>query len=554
MTERRGPTNRTSRPYQGKAGGFAKPGGPGKPFARSVSSSLPGQGNKPGVPEPVPQGNRAPRPYPAKPTGGFTKPGGSGKPFARPITSSFPRQERRPVAPPPAPPEAQISLGARMVALDVLLDVHQRGAYASLALDERLNKNRILDPRDKRLATELAYGTLENQLRLDYMIDFFLDRKDVEVLVRDILRMGVYQLFFLDRVPGSAAVDEAVKLTRAKDREAYTGLVNAILRNMLRDKQRITYPKPSEEPARFLSVMHSLPQWIVEALIEAYGLAGARAIAEYRAPEPTVTVRPNTARISVEEFAAYVRRRHFDVQPGIVPGAFRLKKPGDLTAEPEYQRGLFSIQGESSMLAVQALDPQRGWTVLDACAAPGGKTALLAERMHGTGRIQAWDVHEHRVELLRAMVRRLHLDNVRPAQRDALLFRQELERAMDAVLIDAPCSGLGVMLNKPDVKYRQTPEAVEALTHMQSMLLDTCCRYVKPGGVLVYSTCSILPAENQNQITAFLQKHPEFALEGLAERMPEALRERVEQGQLQLLPYRDGIDGFYIARMVRKEE
>lgn len=554
MTQRRGPTNRPPRPIQSKIGGFTKPSGQGKPYAKPVPPSLPRQDNKPVAPSGTPQENRAPWPYQGKTTGGFAKPGGTGKPFARPVSTTFPRQDRRPVAPPPAPPEPQISLGARMVALDVLLDVHQKGAYASLALDERLNKNLLLELRDKRLATELAYGTLENQLRLDYMIDFFLERKDVEVLVRDILRMGVYQLFFLDRVPGSAAVDEAVKLTRSKDREAYTGLVNAVLRNMLRDKQRITYPKPSEEPARFLSVMHSLPQWIVDGLIEAYGLAGARAIAEYRAPEPTVTVRPNTGRISIEEFAAYLRRRHFDAEPGIVPGAFRLKKPGDLAAEPEYQRGFFSIQGESSMLAAQAVDPQRGWTVLDACAAPGGKASLLAEMMHGTGRVQAWDVHEHRVELLRAMVRRLHLDNVRPAQRDALLFRQELERTMDAVLIDAPCSGLGVMLNKPDVKYRQSPEGVEALTHVQGMLLDTCCRYVKPGGVLVYSTCSILPQENQNQIAVFLQKHPEFVLEGLTERMPEALRERVEGGQLQLLPYRDGIDGFYIARMVRHGE
>ena len=502
-----------------RQGGGKPPQKPGKPTFRA---------------KPVPrQQARAKPPFPSKQ--------GPGRP-----ASSKPK---------PAPEqEKSISLGARLVALDVLTDVHEQGAYATLALDKRLTASAALSPRDKRLTTELVYGTLENQVRLDHMLDFFLEKKEVEPLVRDILRMGAFQLFFLDRVPGSAAVNEAVKLTRAKGREGYTGLVNAVLRGMTRDAARITYPDPAQEPARYLSLMHSLPLWIAQRLIDAYGLEEATRIAQYRAPDATVTVRPNLERTSHADFAAHLQRRGLAFEPGIVPGSYRVRRPGDLSKDVEYRRGHFSIQGESSMLAAMAVGVKPGSAVLDACAAPGGKTALLAETMRGSGRVHAWDLHAHRVELLKAMATRLHLDNVRPAQRDAAVFRQELEATMDAVLVDAPCSGLGVMTGKPDVKYRQSAEAVEALVAAQARILDACCRYVKPGGALVYATCSILPEENGAQVDAFLARHAEFALdaEGLTERLPERFRDKIVDGRLQLFAHQDGIDGFFIARMVRR--
>ncbi len=444
-----------------------------------------------------------------------------------------------------------MSLGARMVALDVLLDVHQQGAYASLALNERLKSNRALAARDKRLVTELVYGTLENQIRLDYMIDHFLERKDAEILVRDVLRLGAYQLFFLDRVPNSAAVDESVKLTRAKDREPYTGLVNAVLRNMIREPGRTKYPDANEQPAKYLSVMHSLPEWLAQRLIDAYGLPLATEIAAYRQPDSFVTVRPNLERTTEEAFQQYLARRHYNATPGIAPHAVRITQPGDLAAEREFAQGQFSIQGESSMLAAYALGAQPGWTILDACAAPGGKTALIAEQLRGSGRVQSWDVHAHRVELIRSVVQRMKLDNVRPIERDASVHREELDGTFDAVLIDAPCSGLGVMLNKPDVKYRQTPEGVADLVALQQRILDACGRYVKPGGVLVYSTCSILPEENCDQVAAFLATHPDFTLDSLSPYLPDALKDQAEGGQVQFYAHRDGVDGFYIARMRR---
>ena len=438
-----------------------------------------------------------------------------------------------------------------MVALDVLGDVHQRDAYATLALGDRLNRNTALQPRDKRLVTELVYGTLENRIRLDYMLDHYLERAELEPVVRDILRLGAYQLFFLDRVPGSAAVDESVKLTRAKQREPFTGLVNAVLRTMIREPERVTYPDFAQEPARSISLTHSLPLWLAERLIAAYGPETTQDIAGYRPETPFVTVRRTAEHITAEAFEAYLNRRHLAFSPGMAPGAYRIERPGDLTEEPEYKQGLFSIQGESSMLAALAVGVQPGWAVLDACAAPGGKTALLAETLRGSGRVHAWDVHAHRVELLRSMAKRLRLDNVRPALRDATVLREDLIGTMDAVLLDAPCTGTGVVLDKPDIKYRQTPESIVELTELQGKLLETCARYVRPGGVLVYSTCSILPEENAAQVASFLEKHPEFVPQGLAETMPEALRTRVVDSQVQLLPHRDDAEGFFIARMVR---
>ena len=203
------------------------------------------------------------------------------------------------------------------------------------------------------------------------------------------------------------------------------------------------------------------------------------------------------------------------------------------------------------MLAAQAVDVKRGMQVLDCCAAPGGKSAYLAETMAGTGRVYAWDLHEHRVTLIKAMMKRMRLDNIRPVVRDASVLKEDLLGAMDAVLLDAPCSGLGVMDNKPDIKYRATPESVEELTRIQEKLLNTCCQYVKRGGTLVYSTCSMLPEEHCQQVEKFLADHPEFEIAPLPASFDEKFKAQYTAAGLQLLPHRDGVEGFFIARMRR---
>ena len=450
----------------------------------------------------------------------------------------------------PRPRTAQSGLNARRLALDVLTDVREKGAYASLALGERLRAAH-LSPEDRRLATGLVYGTLENQLQIDYALDRLMDHPTREPVQRDILRMGAYQILFLDRVPDSAAVDEAVKLTRAMGMEAACGFINAVLRNLSRGKDEIAWPDREADRMTYLSVMGSMPRWLVDKLVAAYGPEEAGRVILYREEEHPVCVRPNFTRLSDAEFEALLQEKGWRAERGLAPHAWLIYGAGDLAADADYRAGRFSIQGQSSMLAAEALEARPGMKVLDACAAPGGKSAYLCEQMQLTGRVYAWELHEKRAQLLEGVRRRLGLDNLRISVRDALDFRPDLEGALDGVLLDAPCAGLGVLSQKPDIKLRLKEEDIPAIVDTQGRLIDTVCRYVRPGGALVYSTCSLLPEENADRVRAFLQAHPNFTLEPLPTSFPEELRARQTPCGLQLLGCRDGVEGFFIARMRR---
>ena len=450
----------------------------------------------------------------------------------------------------PRPRTVQSGLNARRLALDVLTDVREKGAYASLALGERLRAAH-LSPEDRRLATGLVYGTLENQLQIDYALDRLMDHPTREPVQRDILRMGAYQILFLDRVPDSAAVDEAVKLTRAMGMEAACGFINAVLRNLSRGKDEIAWPDREADPMTYLSVMGSMPRWLVDKLVAAYGPEEAGRVILYREEEHPVCVRPNFTRLSDAEFEALLQEKGWRAERGLAPHAWLIYGAGDLASDADYRAGRFSIQGQSSMLAAEALEVRPGMKVLDACAAPGGKSAYLCEQMQLTGRVYAWELHEKRAQLLEGVRRRLGLDNLRISVRDALDFRPDLEGALDGVLLDAPCAGLGVLSQKPDIKLRLKEEDIPAIVDTQGRLIDTVCRYVRPGGALVYSTCSLLPEENADRVRTFLQAHPNFTLEPLPTSFPEELRARQTPCGLQLLGCRDGVEGFFIARMRR---
>ena len=256
-------------------------------------------------------------------------------------------------------------------------------------------------------------------------------------------------------------------------------------------------------------------------------------------------------RLDDAAFEAFLNEKVWEHEPGKVAHSWRIRNMAEIAHDAGFVGGKFSIQSESSMMAAMAVEPKKGMQILDCCAAPGGKSCLMAEMMGGSGRVQAWELHEHRTDLITAQVKRLGLENVRPMTRDAAVRRPDLEGTMDAVLLDAPCSGLGVMADKPDVKYRVTPESVEEIVRTQRQLLDTVAPYVKRGGTLVYSTCSVLKEENVRQTEEFLTRHPEFELMKLPETIPAEFRQHEETG-LQLLPSRDGVEGFYICRFRRK--
>ena len=442
-------------------------------------------------------------------------------------------------------------LDARRVALNALADVNRVDAYAALALDKRLREAK-LSGEDRRLATSIFYAAVENRLNIQYVLKDFMKTKP-EPVVEDILHIACAQILFMDRIPAHAAVDEAVKQTRAFGREEAAGFVNGVLRSLLRaiEADEIHYPDTETEPIAYLSVKYSVPEKIVQRLIDAYGFETAAEIVSFRPAERLETVRANMMRMDDAAFEAFMTRRGWHWRRGTVPGAYLVEQAGNLANDPDYYSGEFSVQGESSMLAARAVEPRPGMTVLDACAAPGGKAALMCEMMRGTGRVHAWDLHEHRVQLIKAAGKRLRLDNLRPAERDASVRREDMECQMDAVLVDAPCSGLGVMTDKPDLKYRVTDESIESLKAEQKKILDACSSYVKVGGLLVYSTCSILPEENEKQVEEFLLNHPEFKPDEGDAWVPEKLKPRFRNGMLALLPCRDGVEGFFIARMRR---
>ena len=440
-------------------------------------------------------------------------------------------------------------LAARRLALKVIRQVTEEGAYASLSLDSVL-KSCGLNGADRRLVSRLTYDTLDHLIYLDWALAQVMAKPDTDIKLKNILRLGACQILMEDRIPESAATNLCVQLCAELGMPGLKGVCNGILRNLARKKHTLTLPDSKEDPEKAASIKYSVPEWIYRKLREDYG-DDADSILSYRNPENGWTLRPNLTKLNDDAFEQLLAKKIWKKEKTDLPHTWRITGAMDISRDADYLAGNFSIQSGGSILICLAVDVKRGQQILDCCAAPGGKTCCLAEIMNGTGRIQAWDLHEHRVELIAAQARRLGLENIRPMLRDATKYREDLQGKMDAVLLDAPCSGLGFLAEKPDLKIRVNEENVQKLTELQAKLLDTVCKYVKPGGTLVYSTCSILKDENERQAEHFLQCHPEFTEIPLPEVIPEKYRKRRERG-LQLLEHRDGLEGFYLIRMRKK--
>ncbi|MBQ3864700.1 MAG: 16S rRNA (cytosine(967)-C(5))-methyltransferase RsmB [Clostridia bacterium] len=435
---------------------------------------------------------------------------------------------------------------ARALALEALMDVFSSDAYSTLTLDRRLKaETRMSDP-DRRLATELFYGVLERKIQLDYILNQRMEKDIGDLVVQNILRLGAYQILFMDRIPASAAVSQAVEQTRRKDREALCPVVNGVLRNLVRGKNQIEYPQDLRER---LHILYSMPLWLVDKLLASYPEETAEAILRAEEKEHPICVRYHAWLETREGFEAFLSEKQIEYKKSVLPRSY-VVSGAPMARFAEYRQGRYSIQSEASMLSAMAVGARRGMQVLDICAAPGGKTCFMAEEMQNTGRVYAWDIHPHRVELIRASAKRLALDNVRPREHDAVQAVPDLFETMDAVLVDAPCSGTGETGNKPDIKYRLTEEGVRELSTLQEKILSVAWQYVRIGGALVYSTCSVLPEENEQVVRAFLASHPQFVLRGMEKKLPAQYAERIHDGMLQLLPQTDG-EGFFIVRMER---
>ncbi len=436
---------------------------------------------------------------------------------------------------------------ARHTALTALLRVTGKGGYSNLVLDSLLRQNG-LDRQDSAFAGVLFYGTLERLLTLDYVIAQHASRpmSALSREVQGILRLGVYQLLYLDGVPDSAAVNESVNLAKAfRQGAGAAGFVNAVLRSVIRDGSRVRLPEREKDPAYYLQIKYSAPQWLVKLLADSYGEAACERFLARSIGRPPVTARVNTLRTDAAGLADALAREGVRCLETPVADAVLLENTGGVEALEAYQAGLFHVQDTACQLCCEALDPQPGETVLDLCSAPGGKAFTLAERMRGQGRVIACDLHEKRVNLIRQAAARLGLPNIEAFANDASKHNPDMPQA-DRILCDVPCSGLGIIRRKPEIKYKEAADFAP-LPAVQYRILETAAHYLKPGGLLVYSTCTVNPAENEQVVDRFLQGHAAFEAQPLS----GLLAAGGQGGRITLLGDIADSDGFFIAALKR---
>ena len=437
----------------------------------------------------------------------------------------------------------------------MLLEITEKESYSHLVMRDVLDKYNYLPGRDKAFLKRVTEGTLERRIQIDYILDQFsrVPAASMKPFIRNLLRLSVYQLFFMDSVPDAAVCNEAVKLAGKRGFRSLSGFVNGVLRNIARNRDRICWPDQEKEPVGFLSVKYSVPLWLVEKLLSERGRERTERILEsFLVPAPvTIRIRQELGSPEREELISRMRQTGAAVEPHPYhPFAYTLRGAEGISSLPGFSEGLFMVQDTSSMLVCEAAGIRPGQRVIDVCASPGGKAVHAAEKLKESGFVSARDLTEYKAGLIRDNSRRMRADRVETLIWDARRLREEDIESADAVLADLPCSGLGVIGRKKDIKYRMSPESLLELAKLQRQILGTVWRYVKPGGVLIYSTCTINPGENEENVGWFLERYP-FHLESLSSCLPQELSGEGESGMLQLLPGIHKSDGFFLARLVR---
>ncbi|MHB8841953.1 MAG: 16S rRNA (cytosine(967)-C(5))-methyltransferase RsmB [Candidatus Aquicultor sp.] len=443
---------------------------------------------------------------------------------------------------------------AREIALEVIHRVHKTGSYANLLLPKKLQES-DLDRRDKAFATELTYGTLRAKGMLDWVIQQFSKQKldKIPDLVLDLIRMSVYQIMYMD-VPDHAAVNEAVLIAKKNFHPGIAKFVNGLLRTIAREKDNLPWPDKEKDPVRYISLKYFHPLWIVKMWIEEFGIEETEALCKADNRPPRLMIRVNTLKATPEKLAAELKEAGWQVEPGMyVPEALVVKGGGDITRLPQFKEGQFYIQDESSMIIAHVVDPQPGETILDVAAAPGGKTTHMAQLMQNKGQILSVDVNPTRVNLLKQNIQRMDATIAQAIKADATKLKSVIKKPVDRILCDAPCSGLGVLARRPDARWTKKPEQIEELSSLQTEIITAVADFVKPGGVLVYSVCTLTRQETKLVVDRFLRIREDFYVDDVAPYLPEPLREDVRDGMIQLLPSKHGIDGLFIARLRRVE-
>ena len=436
-------------------------------------------------------------------------------------------------------------MGARETALNTLIACRKEGGWSNGVLKEYITRDK-LDRREAALATRLCYGVLQNRLALDFYLKQLLTGKlkSLHPAVRDVLHIGLYQLYMMDRIPESAAVNESVSLVKkyCPKVPSAPGLVNGVLRNAVRSRETITHPTAWQEK-------YSHPQKLIDLLKCYVGKERIQGMLAANNDIPPMVVQVNTLRTTKEALMEKLQAEGITVENHLwMPDCLVLTGTGSIEQLPSFREGDFYVQDPAAKLSVLCAQLKPGMQVLDCCAAPGGKSFAAAIAMGGRGNIHSCDVYPHKTKLIENGAARLGIQTVTTACRDASVFVPEWENSMDAVIADVPCSGYGIIRKKPDIRYKD-PDSMKDLPKLQLSILKNQSRYVKPGGLLLYSTCTLVRAENEGVVEAFLKEHPEFTTEPLP--LPEKLPKN-ESGMLALVPGEYDTDGFFICRLRKK--
>lgn len=443
----------------------------------------------------------------------------------------------------------------RELVLDILIEVNEKDQYSHLVIRSVLDKYQYLDKKERAFLTRLAEGTIEHQIEMDYMIDSFSKVKvrKMKPLIRNLLRMSVYQLRYMDAIPDSAVCNEAVKLAKKRGFRQLSGFVNGVLRSIVREGDKLLYPDVAMEPKRYLEVKYSVPGWIINRWMKAYGYEQTETILSHFYQESPLTIRTNRTKCTPEELRTKLINEQVTVEKiGEIPAesgefkdaldrlwdyAYTISDFDHLQSLQTFQDGDFYVQDISSMLVAEMAAPKKGDYVIDVCAAPGGKSSHIAELMDGTGMVEARDLTEYKTNLIEENIRRHGLSNMKAVCMDATVFDRDSVGKADILVCDLPCSGLGVMGKKTDIRYKMTEEKEKELVQLQRQILKTVIPYVKENGTVIYSTCTIDRTENEENAAWIEREFPELSLVAMK----------------QMFPGEAGNDGFFISKFVRRK-
>ncbi len=446
-------------------------------------------------------------------------------------------------------------MNSREIGLKILMDIKLKGAYSNYAINKFLKDE--MDVKDENLIRELVYGVVENCLYLDHIISKLskVKIKKIQPAILEILRMGVYQIAFMEKIPDRAAVNEAVILSKKYGYKGASGFVNGVLRNFSRNKESLMMVE-EKNPITYLSIMYSHPKWMVERWVDEYGYEFTEKLCRENNNKPRLNIRVNRLKTSREQLIdslsdyGYMVYKTKYAKDGII-----VDNPIRITEVKEFKLGHFTIQDESSMLVSQIANPKEDSLVLDLCSAPGGKSTHMGELMGNKGRIISRDIYDHKLDLVRENFGRLGIDIIEIEIFNALDLDKSMVGKVDYCILDAPCSGLGIIRRKPDIKWNRKEEDIRGLKEIQINILNIAKHYVRPGGTIIYSTCTIGREENVDVVNEFLKDNKEFRLSGFEDSVDSIENiDTVKDGYVQLFPHIHGTDGFFIARIQKKND